>query len=121
MCPGNDDSRFVEFCNSTKGQFLSVKKTVVGFLDRFDGTSTVRHISCDLLVGNGKRCGICCNYRKRLPSMLSSFMKSSNILSKTNYRFLNIPQSIEQKSFKQHSKETFYSEQVSEGKTRISN
>ena len=56
VCPGNDDSHFVEFCKTKRGQFLSVKKTVVAFLDQFNGNSpTVRHISCDLLVTNEKR------------------------------------------------------------------
>lgn len=63
ICPGNSDSRFVEFCQNRKGKFFSVKKTVVPFLDIFDSSHpTVRHISCELLVGKKNKCAVCVHY-----------------------------------------------------------
>ena len=66
VCPGNPDSRFIELCNSRKGEFLSVKRTAVASLDKSNSSSlTVRHISCYLLVPR-KRCCTCRNYRNHL-------------------------------------------------------
>ena len=93
VCPGNNDDHFVEFCLSRKGQFLSVKKDVVAFVDKAGhSVPTIRHRSCDILVKNGKRCAVCHRYRTHLRSMLASFKKCKKISGSTNYRFLNTPQ-----------------------------
>jgi hypothetical protein len=75
---GNSDSHFVEMCQSKKGQFLSVKKTIVAFLHtRLDGCVTVHHSLCEVLVRvEGKACSACKNYRSRLRAMYSSFIKT---------------------------------------------
>ena len=84
VCPGNGDSRFVEFCELKKGNLLSVTKTVVAFLDKSGPSVTVRHTSCHILVMNGKRCSVCTKYRSRLRSMVSSYEKCKKPLSKTS-------------------------------------
>lgn len=49
ICPGNPDSHFVDLCQSRKGNFLSVTKSVVAFLhDTVGVLKTVRHISCEV-------------------------------------------------------------------------
>ncbi|XP_019856958.1 PREDICTED: uncharacterized protein LOC109585357 [Amphimedon queenslandica] len=83
VCPSNDDSRFVKFCELKNGKLLSVSKKVVAVLDKSDLEVTVRHISCHVLVVNGRRCSVCTKYRSRLRSMVSSFERSKQPLSKT--------------------------------------
>ena len=99
LCPGNNDKHFVDLCNIRKGQFLSLQKDVVAFIDKSNlSLPTVRHSSCHIVVNNEKRCAVCNRYRNVLRAIYSSSKKSSNVLPKTNYRFLNTPQRIRQKT-----------------------
>ena len=103
VCPGNDDGRFVKFCELKNGKLLSVTRTVVAFLNKSDLEVTVRHTSCDIFVVNGKRCSVCTKYRSRLRSMISSFERSKQPLSKTQ-SICTPQQKIQRKSLRKRIK-----------------
>jgi hypothetical protein len=92
-CSGNTDDRFVQMCQLRKGQFLSVKKTIVAFLhSNSEGHATVRHVSCEILVNSeGVSCSVCKDYRNRLRAMHSSFIKSNSKATCVNIRYLSTP------------------------------
>lgn len=87
----------VKLCQFRKGQFLSVKKDVVSRLDTNDnGSLTVRHVLCELLVekdSKSGRCAACSKYRPRLRSIVNKSVKSATTLKKnTNDRYVRTPQ-----------------------------
>ena len=63
ICIGNDDSRFVEFCELQKGKFTSVKKSTIALLDDTDNIhKSARHIVFELLIAKETRCNVCNAY-----------------------------------------------------------
>jgi hypothetical protein len=91
-CCGNSDARFVSLCERNKGKFYSLRKTLLAYIQTFDGSSTVRHVSCEVLVNKEGRCAVCSKYRNQLRALYSSSLRSNCNLPQTNFRYFNTPQ-----------------------------
>lgn len=86
ICPGNNDSRYLEMANARKGKFA---KAIVeeGSYDK-----TIRTTMCQLVVPNGK-CVHCKGFQNQLRATYSRWRKKSQLIHKfSNNRYLNTPQ-----------------------------
>ena len=97
-CIGNPEEKYVALGEKKKnGMFLSNKKNVVAFVDRYacvflgqEYSSTIRCSKCHLLTSD-VRCSVCTKYRKSLNSQISqgSHLTPTNPVrgKKVNYRY----------------------------------
>ena len=106
ICAGNPDMKYLLFCHSKKGKFISkdgkevacVDSSLPVYLNGQIHSETIRTTECEILVMNLK-CSACKNYRRTVRLLYNRWQKrnSESISadsSHTNHRYLNTPEKV---------------------------